>query len=108
MNTYLSGRYPDVVVLECSVLSDHVHMLTEIPPKYAVSKVVGDIKANTAREMRKEFEYLARSAEMWSIGYFVSTVGTNEQVIRDYIEMQEKQDTGRAELVLGEDTTGGA
>jgi putative transposase len=91
-----------------SVQPDHVHLLLEIPPKYAVSKVVGDIKANTAREMRKEFQYLARSSEMWSVGYFVSTVGSNEKVIRDYIEMQEKQDTGRAELVLGEDITGGA
>lgn len=108
MKTYLAGRYPDVATLECSVQPDHVHLLLEIPPKYAVSKVVGDIKANTAREMRKEFQYSARSNEMWSVGYFVSTVGANEQVIRDNIEMQEKQDTGRAERVLGEDTTGGA
>jgi len=100
MDTVIVTRYPDVVVLERSVLPDHVHIFIEIPPKYAVSKIVGDIKANTAREMRKRFEYLSRSNEMWSIGYFVSTVGTNEQIIKKYIQNQEKQDTGRSEIVL--------
>jgi len=101
MDTYISERYPDVVVLERKCLPDHLHILLEIPPKYGVSKVVGDIKANTARMMRKKFEYLSRSSEMWSIGYFVSTVGVNEKMIKDYILKQEKQDKGRAELVLG-------
>lgn len=106
MDTVIAERYPDVIVLERSILPDHIRLLLEIPPKYSVSKIVGDIKANTARMMRKEFEYLARSNEMWSIGYFVSTVGTNEKIIKQYIQNQEKQDTGRSEIVLGEDTTG--
>ena len=55
MRSYLVDRYPDVVVLECSVQSDHVHLMFEIPPKYSVSKIVGDIKSNTARLMRKKF-----------------------------------------------------
>ena len=108
MDTVISERYPDVVVLERNILPDHVHLFIEIPPKYSVSKIVGDIKANSARMMRKKFEYLARSNEMWSVGYFVSTVGTNEEIIRKYIQNQEKQDTGRSEIVLGDDTTGEA
>jgi putative transposase len=106
MDTYLGNRYPDVHVLERSVQPDHVHCLLEIPPKYSVSKIVGDIKANTSRELRKQFAYLTHVDETWSIGYFVSTVGLNESMVKDYIKNQEKQDTGRAELVLGKDTTG--
>lgn len=56
--------------------------------------------------MRQKFEYLARASEMWSVGYFVSTVGTSEKIVRDYIRNQERQDTGQAQLVLGEDTMG--
>lgn len=108
MDTYLSDRYPDVIIIERSVQEDHIHILTQIPPKYSVSKIVGDIKANTSRLMRKQFAYLARADEMWSIGYFVSTVGTNEKMIKNYIQNQEKQDKGRSEIVLEDDTTGEA
>ena len=108
MDTYLADRYPDVILIERSVQEDHIHVLIEIPPKYSVSKIVGDVKANTSRLMRKKFEYLARADEMWSIGYFVSTVGTNEKMIKNYIQNQEKQDKGRSEIVLEDDTTGEA
>ena len=101
MKSYLVDRYPDVLVLECSVQSDHVHLMFEIPPKYSVSKIVGDIKSNTARLMKKEFDYLASKNNLWSVGYFVSTVGMNEKVVKDYIVKQEEQDKGRAELALG-------
>ena len=108
MDTVISERYPDILVLERSIQPDHLHILVEIPPKYSVSSVVGVIKSNTARMMRKKFEYLARSNEMWSVGYFVSTVGTNERITQNYIKNQQKQDTGRSEIVLGDDTTGEA
>lgn len=100
MDTYIADRYPDVLILERNVLVDHLHLLVEIPPKYSVSKVVGDIKANTAREMRKKFGYLTKYPEMWSVGYFVSTVGMNEATIKNYIQKQEKQDKGQAQLAL--------
>ena len=64
MDTYLFDRYPDVIIIERSVQEDHIHVLMEIPPKYSVSKIVGDIKANTSRLMRKQFVYLARADEM--------------------------------------------
>jgi putative transposase len=100
MDSFLFDRYPDIIVNERSVQDDHVHIMIEIPPKYAVSKIVGEIKAHTAKKLRKHFEYMHRADEVWSIGYFVSTIGINEQVIRAYIQNQETQDTGRAELVL--------
>ena len=100
MKGYLSERYPDVHILEQSVQPDHVHLLLEIPPKYSVGTLVGNIKSNTARMMRKKFEYLSRSVQVWSVGYFVSTVGTNENIDKLYIQNQEEQDKGQAELVL--------
>jgi putative transposase len=81
---------------------DHVHILISIPPKYSVSHVVKVIKANTAQKMRKEFLFLDEVywgiKGIWSIGYFVSTVGVDEEVIRKYIEMQGIEDSGQAKL----------
>ena len=95
----LEERYEDVYISEQNIQVDHVHMLIEIPPKYAVSAVIGVLKGMSSRLMRKEFEYLKRRNELWSVGYFVSSVGANEEVIRNYIKYQEKQDRGQALLV---------
>ena len=97
--TILEERYPDVYISEQNIQPDHVHMLIEIPPKYAVSIVIGVLKGTSSRLMRKQFAYLQTRREMWSVGYFVSTVGANESVIRRYIQYQEKQDFGQATLV---------
>lgn len=96
--TLLQERYPDVYISEQNIQVDHVHMLIEIPPKYAVSTVIGYLKGGSSRLMRKQFEYLKIRREMWSVGYFVSSVGVNESVIRRYIQYQEKQDLGQAHL----------
>lgn len=74
-------------------------MLIEIPPKYAASTVIGVLKGVSSRLMRKQFDYLRTRREMRSVGYFVSSVGANGSVIRRYIQYQEKQDFGQAELV---------
>ena len=95
----LEERYPDVYISEQNIQLDHVHMLIEIPPKYAVSAVIGLLKGTSSRLMRKRFAYLQTRREMWSVGYFVSSVGANESVIRRYIQYQEKQDLGQATLV---------
>ena len=95
MRNYLVDRYPDVHIQEISIQVDHVHLLIEIPPKYAVSKVVGDIKSDTARKMRKKFEYIGKQSNVWSVGYFVTTVGANEKTIEKYIRSQEEQDKGQ-------------
>lgn len=97
LRTYLIESYPDVFLEEINVRVDHVHLMMVIPPKYAVSKVVGDMKSNTSRELRRKFEYLRRNNVLWSIGYFVSSVGMDEEKIRRYIQHQEAQDRGRAQ-----------
>ena len=65
-------------------------------------KVVGILKSNTARDMKKKFPFLREvywgTESIWSGGYFVSTVGVNEDVIRRYIEMQGREDVGQAKL----------
>jgi len=75
-----------------------------IPPKYAVSKVVETLKKNTSRSLREKSRFLDKiywdDKEIWGKGYFVSTVGINEEVIRKYIKLQEKEDAGQAQLEL--------
>ena len=95
----LEERYPDVYISEQNIQVDHVHMLIEIPLKYSVSTVIGVLKGVSSRLVRKEFEYLRTRNELWSVGYFVSSVGANESVIKRYIRYQQKQDLGQAELV---------
>ena len=73
---------------------DHVHMLISIPPKYSVSEVIGYIKGKSAIHVAKEFERskYATGHKLWARGYFVSTVGRDEKVIREYIQNQEAED----------------
>src|SRR5258705_3146385 len=77
------------------LLSDHVHMLIAIPPKYAVAQVVGFIKGKSAIHLARVYGEQKRNfvgQHFWARGYFVSTVGRDERVIRDYIRNQEKED----------------
>lgn len=72
-------------------------MLIEIPPKYSVSSVVQKLKSYTSVDVRKRFKFINQiydDGNMWSAGYFVSTVGLNEKRIRKYIEQQDKIDKG--------------
>ena len=96
--------FPDVAILEANTDQDHVHLLISIPPKYAVSEVVGRLKGGSARAMRRKFTFLNDvyygADGMWSDGYFVSTVGVNESIIKRYIEQQGLEDGGQAELEL--------
>ncbi len=84
-------------------MGDHVHMMISIPPKYAVSQVVGFIKGKSAIHIARN--YLGRKKNyagqhFWARGYFVSTVGRDEQVIRDYIRHQESEDRRIDQLQL--------
>ena len=84
-------------------MSDHVHMMISIPPKYAVAQVVGYIKGKSAIHIART--YLGRRVSypgqhFWARGYFASTVGRDEQVIREYIRHQEKEDNRVDQLQL--------
>ena len=93
--------HPDVEVERYSIREDHVHLIIIIPPKYSVSRVVGEIKSNTSREVRKRFGWVKKIGyreEFWSRGFFSSTVGINEDVIKRYVGFQEKIDKGQMQL----------
>ena len=94
--------YPDIVIKEANCDEDNIHLLMSIPPKRAVSWVVNVLKSNTARLFRQKYPFLnkmyVKKAGIWSAGYFVSTVGVNEQVIAAYIRHQGDEDQGQAKL----------
>lgn len=98
----IKDYYPDIAISEVNSDEDHVHFLVSIPPKIAVGKVVGIIKANTARELKSKFVFLKKvywgDDGIWSDGYFVSTVGIDEEIIRKYIVRQGQEDSGQAQL----------
>ena len=85
-------------------MPDHVHMLIAIPPKYAVSQVIGYIKGKSAIHLARVYGENRRNfvgQHFWARGYFVSTLGGDEEVIRDYIRRQEEQDKRDDQLNLG-------
>ena len=95
--------HPEVALQQWSIPGDHGHVVAVIPPKDAVSAIVGKIKANTSREIRQRFPEIKQvywRHEFWSPGFFSSTVGLDEAVIKRYVEFQEKVDKGQLTLQL--------
>ena len=90
-------------VEEGHMLPDHVHMLLAIPPKHSVSQVVGFIKGKSAIHLARVYGERKRNfvgQHFWARGYFVSTVGRDEAVIRAYIQKQEEEDKRLDQLGL--------
>ncbi len=88
---------------EGHLMPDHVHMLISIPPKYAVAQVVGYIKGKSAIHIARHHGERCRNfvgQHFWARGYFVSTVGRDEEMIRKYIQHQEKEDQRTDQLGL--------
>ena len=78
---------------------DHLHMVMIIPPKYRISDIMGSLKSRLASRMRGKFTWLEKvywqENIVWSPGYFVSSIGLDEETIRNYVEMQGQQDLGQ-------------
>lgn len=88
---------------EGHLMPDHVHMMISIPPKYAVSQVVGYIKGKSAIHIARRYAERKRSfvgQHFWARGYYVSSVGLDEELIRNYIRDQEKEDRRIDQLQL--------
>ena len=93
-------------ILEGHLQADHVHMLVSIPPKYSVAQVVGFIKGKSAIHIART--YLGRrrnyhGMHFWARGYYVSTVGADEESVRAYIKKQEMEDARLDQLQLFDD-----
>ena len=90
-------------VEEGHLMPDHVHMMLSIPPKYSVSQIVGYIKGKSAIHLARVYGERKRNfvgQHFWARGYFVSTVGRDETVIREYIRKQEKVDEKLEQMKL--------
>ena len=89
------ARQKECSILQGHLLTDHVHMLIEIPPKFAVSSIIGFLKGKSAiavaRSLGKERNF--NGENFWARGYAVSTVGFEEEHVRKYIKEQEDQES---------------
>ena len=83
---------------------DHIHFLVSIPPTMTVGTVIGIIKQNMARELKRKFPFLKKvywgTDAIWSEGCFVFTVGADEAIIEAYIKQQGKKDAGQTKFEL--------
>ena len=93
------------LIEEGNLRGDHVHMLISVPPKYAVSQVVGFLKGKSAIHIARNYGGRKRNftgQHFWARGYYVSTVGRDEATIRKYIQEQEKEDERFEQMLLNE------
>ena len=91
-------------IFEGHLMSDHVHICISIPPKYAVAQVVGYIKGKRAIHIARKCAGRQRNftgENFWARGYFVSTVGLDENMVRAYIRNQEQEDERYDQMKLG-------
>ena len=89
------ARRKESEIIEGHVMPDHVHMMISIPPKYAVAQVIGYIKGKSAIHIARTYQNRKQNFvghHFWARGYYVSTVGRDEETVREYIRNQEKED----------------
>ena len=83
-------------VLELNVQDDHIHLLVSVPPKVSISKLMGVLKGKMAIKLFKSYPKLRQKPywgnHFWARGYFVNTVGLDEEIIRKYVKYQEKEE----------------
>ena len=89
-------EWKDVEVLELNIQPDHIHALFSIPPKIAISTFMGFLKGKLAIKVMKSYPRLRKKPywgnHFWARGYFVNTVGLNEDLIRRYVKYQEEHE----------------
>ena len=93
-------EYKGVGIVEAKACSDHIHMCLSVPPKYSISQIIGYLKGKTAITVFSRHTGLRnnfRGHKFWARGYYVSTVGLDEQRVRRYIREQEDNDRAEEE-----------
>jgi len=91
----LLGQKEGIEIIEMNVQVEHIHLVVWIPPKYAVSEVMGYLKGKLAIRMFQRYEKIGKQfwgRHLWSRGYCVSTIGIDEERIRQYVRWQEEKD----------------
>ena len=97
------ARHKESRIEEGHLQADHVHMLISIPPKYAVAQVVGYLKGKSAIHIARTYGGRQQNfvgENFWARGYFVTTVGHDDEVVRQYIRRQEAEDRRLEQLEL--------
>ena len=87
--------WKDIVIIEGAVKAEHVHLYLNIPPKYSISEVMQWLKGKSAERLLKKFPKLEKQywgRHLWARGYFVSTVGISDEIIRQYIRKQRDEE----------------
>src|SRR3989344_9125275 len=95
--------YPTLHLETVNTGEDHVHIQIEIPPNITIAAVVQALKARASIVLKKKFKFIREmylDGSIWSVGYFVSTIGLDEKTVKRYIEYQDKKDHGKT-LRLG-------
>ena len=89
-------KYPTLYLFEINTDEDHVHLQLEIPPNIAISDAVSALKSNSSFYLRKKFKFIKEmyldKDGIWSVGYFVSSIGLNETQVKKYIAWQDKKE----------------
>ena len=98
-------RRKGIEIIEAQCMSDHIHMLVRIPPKYSVSEIVGYLKGKSSLmifERHANLKYKYGNRHFWCRGYYVDTVGKNAAAIKTYIQNQLKEDVEYDQMTLVE------
>ena len=97
--------YAGCEVVELNVQPDHVHMIAMVPPKVAISDLMGRVKGQSSIKIFRQFRHLKQKPywgnHFWSRGYCVETVGVDAEMIRKYVKFQEKKERYEEQLNLG-------
>lgn len=91
-------KYPTLYIHSLNTDEDHVHIQIEIPPNLSIAAVVQAIKIESSKRIKQRFKFVRSiyiDGSIWSVGYFVSSIGLDEERIKRYIAYQGKQDLGR-------------
>ena len=100
MRSYLvvQKKHPNWYIHTVNSDRDHVHLLVEFPPSYTISTVVRTIKVVSSLTLKRRFKFIRKiysKGSVWSTGYYVSTVGVSDKIVRNYIARQSKGDFER-------------
>jgi len=93
----------EIEIIEGAICPEHIHMYVSVPPKYSSAQVMKVLKGKSAHRMRKEFPELSKKywgLHIWAIGYFVSTVSVDREVIRNYVKEQTENQIREDQLRL--------
>jgi REP-associated tyrosine transposase len=99
-------NWRDITIIEGAICSDHVHMYLSVPPKYSPAEVMKLLKGKSAEHLREELPELRKrywGLHIWARGYFVSTVGTDRDVIKQYVRQQQDDEMRGEQLRLWKD-----